>query len=349
MTILLIYVAVALGFSFLCSLLEATLLTITPSQLEAAKTEGRRWALNLQDLKRDIDRPLSAILTLNTIAHTMGATGAGAQYVRVYGDATGGIFAAALTLAVLILTEIIPKTLGARYVLFFAPFTAAFLPILETLLRPVVWFCQVITRLITCGRASEPPRFREEILAVTRLGVEQGTVKDTERRIVRNMLNLNVLKIASIMTPRPVIFCLPESLSLEEFAERVNDKHFSRIPVYGDSVEQITGFVLSVELLRAFLQKERGNIGDFKRELLFVPESMKIDVLFERLTTEQAHIAMVQDEYGSSVGLVTLEDVVETLVGIEIVDEQDEFEDMQQHARDLWKQRAKKMGIQSKE
>ncbi|MGB0743977.1 MAG: CNNM domain-containing protein, partial [Opitutales bacterium] len=215
MILLVTYISVALGFSFLCSLLEATLLTIRPSQLQTAKTSGKVWGEKLQDLKRDIDRPLSAILTLNTIAHTMGATGAGAQYARVYGDATGGIFAAMLTLAVLILTEIIPKTLGARYALFFAPFTAWFLPFLEKMLRPVVWSCQMLTRFITFGKTGHAPRHREEMLAVARLGVEEGTVKDSERRILRNMLNLNELSVASILTPRPVVFSLPESLSIE--------------------------------------------------------------------------------------------------------------------------------------
>lgn len=166
MLLLITYVCVALGFSFLCSLLEATLLTLTPTQLQSAKSEGKRWAQKLQALKQDIDQPLSAILTLNTIAHTMGATGAGAQYAKVYGDATGGIFAGLLTLAVLVFTEIIPKTLGARYSLAFAPFTAWFLPWLERVLRPVVWLCQNITRLITFGRASDRPRHREELLAV---------------------------------------------------------------------------------------------------------------------------------------------------------------------------------------
>lgn len=345
MVLLFTYVAIALGFSFLCSLLEATLLTITPSQLQAAKTSGKRWADKLQELKRDIDRPLSAILTLNTIAHTMGATGAGAQYAKVYGDATGSIFAAALTLAVLILTEIIPKTLGARYAQFFAPFTASFLPFLQTVLRPVVWFCQLVTRFVTFGKASHRPRFREEMLAVARLGVEDGTVKDSERRIVRNMLNLNELSVSAILTPRPVVFSLPESLPVAEFVKCIEGQPFSRIPVYGENTEQITGFVLCVDLLRACVKKCDGVLGDHKREILFVPESMKVDKLFEYLTTQQAHIAMVQDEYGSSIGLVTLEDVVETLVGIEIVDERDVAVDMQELARDLWKKRAAKMRV----
>jgi len=346
MLLLVTYVAIALGFSFLCSLLEATLLTIRPSQLQSAKTSGKAWGEKLQSLKKDIDRPLSAILTLNTIAHTMGATGAGAQYARVYGDATGGVFAALLTLAVLILTEIIPKTLGARYALFFAPFTAWLLPWLERLLRPVVWVCQLLTKCITLGKTGHAPKHREEMLAVARMGVEEGTVKDSERMILRNILNLCKLDVSSIMTPRPVVFSLPESLPIEALIERVEGHPFSRIPIYGERAEQIEGFVLAVEVLRACAKKETGLLKDFSRELIYVPDTMKVDALFEKLTSERTHIAMVQDEYGSTIGLVTLEDVVETLVGIEIVDEQDAVVDMQELARDLWKKRAAEMGIQ---
>lgn len=349
MFLLVTYVAIALGFSFLCSLLEATLLTIRPSQLQTAKTAGKPWGEKLQALKRDIDRPLSAILTLNTIAHTMGATGAGAQYAREFGDATGGIFAALLTLAVLILTEIIPKTLGARYALFFAPFTAWFLPWLEFFLRPVVWFCQLLTKFITFGKTGHAPRHREEMLAVARLGVEEGTVKDSERMILRNILNLHKLEVSSIMTPRPVIFSLPGSLSLEASIKRIEGQPFSRIPVYGEDAEHIDGFILSVEILRAFIKKQEGVLADYRRDILHVPDLMKVDALFEKLTSQQAHIAMVQDEFGSTVGMVTLEDVVETLVGIEIVDEQDAVVDMQEFARELWKKRAARMGIEAGE
>lgn len=347
MTLLLIYVAIALGFSFLCSLLEATLLTITPTQLQTAKSKGSRWADRLKELKRDIDKPLSAILTLNTIAHTMGATGAGAQYARVYGDATGGAFAAVLTLLVLILSEIIPKTLGARYALFFAPFTASVLPKMEFCLRPVVWLCQCITKLITFGGAHEKPKHREELLAVARLGEEEGSIRAGESRIVRNMLGLSQIKIDAIMTPRPVMFTQSENTTLQDFAEKTEAQPFSRTPVYGDNHELITGFVLRSDALQACLKDPTQTINSVKRTMTFVPELMAVDTLFRQMIKERQHIAMVQDEYGSTIGLVTLEDVVETLVGVEIVDEKDTVTDLQKLARSLWKQRAEKMGIET--
>lgn len=349
MTLLLIYIAIALGFSFLCSLLEATLLTITPTQLQTAKSNGSPWAERLQELKRDIDKPLSAILTLNTIAHTMGATGAGAQYARVYGDATGGAFAAVLTLLVLILSEIIPKTLGARYALFFAPFTAGVLPKMEFCLRPVVWLCQCITRLITFGRAHEKPKHREALLAIARMGEEDGSIHASESRIVRNMLNLSQIKIDAIMTPRPVMFTLAESTTLQDFADETDTRPFSRIPVYGDNHEIITGFVLRSNALQACLKDPKQTIATVKHTMNFVPKLMMVDTLFRQMIKEQQHIAMVQDEYGSTIGLVTLEDVVETLVGVEIVDENDTVEDLQKLARRLWKQRAQEMEINTGE
>lgn len=345
MTLLLLYVAIALGFSFLCSLLEATLLTITPTQLQTAKTNGRRWAERLQELKQDIDRPLSAILTLNTIAHTMGATGAGAQYARVYGDATGGAFAAVLTLLVLVLSEIIPKTLGARYTLLFAPFTAAALPVLEWVLRPVVWLCQWITKLITFGSAQTEPKHREELLAVARLGEEDGSLDAGETRIVSNMLSLSQIKINAIMTPRAVMFNLSETTTLQEFADQAEKSPFSRIPVYGENHEEITGFFLRSDALLACLKDPTQTVTSIIRKMTFVPELMKVDTLLHQMIEQRNHIAMVQDQYGSTIGLVTLEDVVETLVGVEIVDEKDTTDDLQKLARRLWQQRAEQMGI----
>lgn len=346
MGLLILYVSVALGFSFLCSLLEASLLTITNTQLQAAKSNGKRWPERLQKLKQDIDKPLAAILTLNTIAHTMGATGAGAQYARVYGDATGGIFAGALTLAVLVLTEIIPKTLGARYAGFFAPFTAAVLPFLQAVLRPIVFVCQLITQLITFGRSAEAPKHREELLAVARLGEVEGTIKAGESRIVRNMLELHRINVAAIMTPRPVIYLLPEAATLTEFVERTGKTKFSRIPVYAESSEMISGFVLRSDALQACLEDPTQKLVALKRDIAFVPNLMKVDDLIQRMLDQKWHIAMVQDEFGSTVGLVTLEDALETLMGVEIMDEHDRVSDLQAHARKIWHKRARERGIE---
>jgi len=344
-TLLVVYVLVALGFSFLCSLLEATLLTVTPTAIETAKQGGRGWAARMERLKSDIDRPLSAILTLNTIAHTMGATGAGAQYVKVFGDATGGIFAGGLTFAVLVFTEIIPKTLGARYAMFFAPFTAWFLPWLQWVLAPIVWFCQQITRLLTRGRAQVAPQHREELLAVAQLGEREGALKTEEGRMLRNILQLGEMRVSDIMTPRPVIFMLPENTTLERFAKTIADKPFSRVPVYGRNSDEVTGFVLRSEALQACLHDPQAQLSTVRRAIESVPAVVGVDRVFRQLLRNGQHLLLVRDEFGTTVGLVTLEDVLETVVGVEIVDEKDRVADLQLLARRLWKERASRMGI----
>ena len=345
MTLLVTYVVIALGFSFLCSLLEATLLTVTPSAIQAAKTRGKAWANRMEALKRDIDKPLSAILTLNTIAHTMGATGAGAQYTKEFGSATGGIFAGVLTLAVLVLTEIIPKTLGARYAGFFAKPTAYFLPWLQTSLSPIVWACQQITRLISFGKAHGVPQHREELLAVAKLAEMAGDLNIGESRILHNILDLGSISVTDIMTPRPVMYSLPADMTLERFAHEVERRPFSRIPIYDEHADNIQGFVLRSDGLLGCIKNPDKTLASIRRPLHSVPSIMRVDKLLEQLTRENHHFVLVEDEFGTIVGLVTLEDVIETLMGVEIVDESDKIEDMQELARQLWMKRAKRMGL----
>ena len=345
MTLLVIYVLIALGFSFLCSVLEATLLTLSPTTIEAARRGGARWADVMAGLKEDIDRPLSAILTLNTIAHTMGAAGAGAQYAKEYGAGTEAIFAGVLTFAILIFTEIIPKTLGARFALQLASPTAWFLPKLMWILTPLVWLCGQVTRLITFGRASEKPMHREELLAVARLGEAEGQLKTSETTIVRNILQLGEVGVTDIMTPRPVVFMLEEDLPIEGFAERIDGKPFSRIPLTGGEDGHVEGFVIRAEVLLAAVKGETGSLGQLKRPVHMIPSSVHVDRVFEMMLAEGHQLVMVQDEFGTTVGLVTLEDVLETIVGVEIVDEHDQIADLQVLARNLWKDRAKRMGI----
>ncbi len=342
------YVLLALGFSFLCSLLEATLLTVTPSSIEAAKQRGAKWAAGFEKLKSDIDKPLSAILTLNTVAHTMGATGAGVQYVKVFGDATGGLFAGALTLAILVFTEIIPKTLGARHALFFAPATARFLPWLQFALAPLVWLCQQITRLITFGAASQAPKHREELLAVVKIGEDLGELHSSEVEIVRNILKLREVRVSDIMTPRSVIYSLPEDTLLSDLPALIETKPFSRIPVHAVNPDEITGFVIRADALLAGLKNPDGSgkLADLCRPIEATQKEFPVDRLFQRLLAEGHHIMLVIDEFGTVVGLVTLEDVLETIMGVEIMDEKDQVADLQLLARNLWKERARRMGME---
>jgi CBS domain containing-hemolysin-like protein len=352
MTLLVTYVLLAIIVSFLCSLLEATLLTLTPSAVSRAKQNGLPWGARMEKLKEDIDRPLSAILTLNTIAHTMGAAGAGAQYAKISGNQGEAIFAAGLTLAILVFTEIIPKTIGARFANSLAPFTTWFLPIIITLLKPIVIASKSITKLIA-PRATvfDSSEHRDELLAMARIGEESGSLGERESLFVHNLIQLHAMKVWDIMTPRPVIFSLPQSTLLIDFAKLIEDKPFTRIPVYDKNNDDFTGFVIRGDALLAHLKDDddTGTLADVLLPIAMTPEYTPVDALFQRFIAERHHIMLVTDEFGTTVGLVTFEDIIETIFGFEIIDEKDKVPDLQQHARTLWQERAKKMGIHLEE
>ncbi len=347
-SLLVTYILVALIFSFLCSLLEASLLTLTPTSVSRAIENGLPWGEKMAVLKADIDRPLSAILTLNTIAHTMGAAGAGAQWAQITGNRWEAIFAGALTIAILVITEIIPKTIGARYAIQFAPFTTVFLGFLTTALKPLVLASKSITSMIaTEEREHDPAIQREEILAMARIGHESGSLRERESQFVQNLIQLNAMKVSDIMTPRPVIFSLPQSTPLPEFATLIENKPFTRIPVYDKGNDDFTGFIIRGDALIAHLKDhyDTGTLADVLLPIAITAEYTPVDALFQRFIAERHHIMLVTNEFGTTVGLVTLEDIIETIFGIEILDETDHHPDLQHHARNLWQERAKKMGI----
>ncbi|MCJ1960877.1 CNNM domain-containing protein [Novosphingobium mangrovi (ex Hu et al. 2023)] len=342
MALLVFYVALALCVSFLCSLLESSMLTLTPSQVRTFEQRGAPWARKLKRLKDDVDRPLAAILTLNTIAHTMGAAGAGAQYAKLYGSGSEAVFAALLTVAILIITEIIPKTIGARYASVLAPFCAWILPPMIAVLAPLVWASRLITKLIAFGRTAETPRHREELLAVTSLGQASGQIDTAEARFLNNMLQLDRIKTADVMTPRTVVFSLSQDIALDELTEKVRKSPFTRIPVSGEGVDEIRGFVIKHDVLDLLMDEDCDEQGfaELIRPLPSVLDQLSVDRLFHRFISEHHHILMVVDEYGSFLGLVTLEDVLETIFGFEIVDELDAVDDLQEYARELSRRRA---------
>jgi CBS domain containing-hemolysin-like protein len=347
MGLLILYVALALGVSFLCSIMEAVLLSVTPSYVAALDQEapGSVAAERLQGLKADIDRPLAAILSLNTIAHTVGAAGAGAQAAEVYGDTYVGVISAVLTFLILVFSEIIPKTLGAVYWRRMAPTIALVLTPIMWLLSPLVWMSQILTRVLS--RGEERVSFsREEFTAMAELGEEEGVFEEKESRILKNLFRFNSLRVLDIMTPRTVMFDLPEDKVIGEVVSDYDEFRFSRIPVYGADRDDVTGYVLKDEmLLRAAQEDHDVPLRDLRREMLVVRETLPLPDLLERMLDRLEHIALVVDEYGGVSGLVSMEDVVETLLGLEIVDEADSVEDMQALARQQWFRRAQKLGM----
>ncbi|ABW66669.1 hemolysin family protein [Desulfosudis oleivorans] len=343
---LVVYVVMALGFSFLCSVAEAVLLSITPSYIEGLKDRQPVLAARLKRLKQDnVDRSLSAILTLNTIAHTVGAIGAGAQATILFGSTWFGLFSAAMTLAILFLSEIVPKTIGAVYWTKLTGPTALFVKTLITILYPIVWLSEKMTKFIAHGKAL-PVFNKDELIAMARAGAAAGQIRGKESKIIQNLFRFESLKVTDIMTPRSVISALSETMTINDALQQITRTPFSRLPLYRSHIDDITGFVLKDDVLIFAAQKRSSErLKALKRKIVVVPESLSLAALLERLLKERQHIAIVVNEHGGTDGLVTLEDLIETLMGMEIVDETDDVVDMRALARSRWVKRAKAMGL----
>ena len=344
--LLIIYVLLALVFSFLCSVAESVLLSITPSFIEGQKERRPKHAALLKRLRQDkVDQSLAAILTLNTIAHTVGAIGAGAKATVVFGSAWFGLFSAVMTLLILFFSEIIPKTLGAVYWTTLVGPISSFLKILIVLLYPIVWISERLTKLISHGKNIHIFS-RDEFIAMAQVGVETGHIRDKESRIIRNIFRFESLKVDDIMTPRTVISALPEDMKIIDSLKHVTQIPFSRLPLYTTDLDNIAGFVLKEDILINAAQKQGDQkLNTLKREILTVPDSVSLTVLLEQFLKDRQHIAIVVNEHGGTDGLVTLEDLIETIMGMEIMDETDDVEDMRALARKQWKERAKGMGL----
>ncbi|MFP4604435.1 MAG: CNNM domain-containing protein [Bacteroidales bacterium] len=346
MGLLLVYLFIALFFSFLCSMLEASLLSTTPSFIAAKVNEKKRYGIVLKKFKEKIDTPLAAILTLNTFAHTVGAAGVGAQAQEIWGDEYLSVISALLTIIILIFSEIIPKTIGASYWKGLAPFTATTLQILiYSPLYPFVILSKYITKILNKKKAGAVLS-RSEFQAMTEIGIKEGIFKEEESRILINLMKFNNIVVKSIMTPRTVVVAAPQDMTIKQFFEQHEKIRVSRIPIYYEDIDEITGYVLKDDLMENMIEKKMNKkLKGLSRNMMVVNEKMPIVKLFYRLLEEKEHIAMVVGEYGEMVGIVTMEDVIETLLGTEIVDELDNIEDMQKQAMKIWERRAKRLGL----
>ncbi len=340
MFLLLIYISVALGFSFICSVAEAVILSVSSAYVSVSVKEGKVSGKILRHLTEDINRPLAAILTLNTIAHTMGAAGAGAQAAVVFGDAYLGIASAILTLLILIFSEIIPKTLGATYWRQLAPATAYFLKYLVIILYPFILLSNRLTR----GFKEDSPLKglnRGELVAMAELSKQEGQIAVEEANIMQSLLQLEQLKIKDAMTHRTVVFSIPEEMTVETFFHKHSSVSFSRIPVYeANEPEKVSGFVMKTDLL---LAHARGNSStpliEYKKDMITLLSSMPLKDTFRHFLESRIHILLVVDEYGGLEGILTLEDLMESLLGKEIVDEKDKNVSMKKLAHIMWKRR----------
>ena len=365
MGLLLFYAFISIFFSFLCSILEAVLLSITRTFINLKKQEGKEYAEELEILKKDVDKPLIAILTLNTIAHTVGAILVGVQakaaYANLYGstprtifgiqfteDLMVGVVSTIMTILILVASEIIPKTIGATYWKRLANFTAKALGIMVFLLKwtGLMWLLQLFTRLIGKKGHHGSVLSREDFTAMTEIAHEEGVFQESESTVIKNLLKFDEILAKDVMTPRTVMKIASEDITIQEFFEANRPLRFSRIPLYKSSMDNITGFFLKDELLEAMINKKgKEKLGTIKREILVTNRNKPIPELFEKFVEQNEHVSLVVDEYGSVSGLVTQEDVIETLLGLEIMDESDNVEDLQVLARKNWESRARRLGI----
>lgn len=333
MTLILLYLIGALMLSFLCSVLEAVLLSTPVSFIAMKEEQGVRTAPLMMKYKTNVDRPVAAILTLNTVAHTIGAAGVGSESVKVFGEAYFGIISAILTLLILVLSEIIPKTIGASYWRTLAMPSAKIIRFLIVVTYPLVWLSELLTRCFS-PRIQPLTVSREEVAAMVSVGTDEGVIELAEKNMIQNFLKLSDIAAREIMTPFVVVEAVGKSTTMRQFYENKALTPFSRIPVYDTQREFIVGYVRRVDVLD-HLAKDKFDtpVREISRPILFFPETTKVDDIWQRMLERKEHISVVADEYGCMRGIVTMEDVIETMLGVEIVDECDTTEDLQAMAR----------------
>lgn len=338
MTMLFIFLFLAVFVSFTCSLLEAVILSVTPSFVSSEIKEGKKYAVVLHTLKDNIDRPLAAILTLNTIAHTVGAAGVGSEVNKIYGDQFVAIASAGLTFVVLVFSEIIPKTLGASNWKRFAPLTAYTIRFMILVLYPLVYLMEKLSEFI--GGKDKNIFTREEMIATAEIGVGHGALKKKESNIIKNLLMLDNIYVYDIMTPRSVLMALDGEQSVQDVLNDHKPIRYSRIPVFEENMDNIIGVVHRYQILEASSNDhDTQKVKELMTSLHSVPEDISVSACLDQLIHRNDHIFLVVDDYGSTMGIVTLEDAIETLLGVEIIDEFDSVADLRAYALEQWKKR----------
>jgi CBS domain containing-hemolysin-like protein len=341
MTLLLIYLFIALFISFLCSILEAVLLSVPISYLNSQAILGNKNAVLMMVLKEKVDKSLSAILTLNTVAHTVGAAGVGAQATVDF-----GIVSAVLTILVLVVSEIIPKTIGANYSRELIGISARFIKAMIFVTFPLVYLSSALTKLFSRNK-KEYSTSRDEILSLASIGKREGILTEKEHKIIQNLIKLKSIKVFEVMTPRIVVVVANEEMSLQEFMQNKDALHFSRIPVYQGSRDYISGYVLrSMVFEKLALDQFEIKLKDIRRNILSYNKSTTIINVWDEMLVKREHIALIHGDYGGMEGIITLEDIIESLLGFEIVDEKDKIEDLQLYALEKWRNKQKRYEVQ---
>ena len=344
-SLLILFLLTTLSISFLCSILESVLMSTPISFITMRESEGYKPAKRFMQYKEDSARPLAAILALNTIVNTLGAAGVGRQAQIIGGSVLFGWISAITTLLILVFAEIIPKTIGTSYYRKLMGFTTTVLRYMIMIMYPIVILIEHLTRLIQKDD-DEAAVSREEVSAMANVGEEEGVIDKDENRIIQNVIKLDHVKAYDVMTPRVVCQTASENMSLKNFYKDKDFEHYSRIPVYSESPEYITGYILRSEALECLAEdKFDMRLSEIKRDITFFNDEQSVADIWDTLLAKKEHISLIIDEYGCFQGILTLEDIIETIFGLEIIDEHDEVSDMQQFARERWKQRAKRFKV----
>ena len=339
MSLLVAYFLLAIGVSFLCSLLEAVILSLTHSQIGMLVKTNPKQGKMLQKLKDDINRPLAAILTLNTISHTLGAAGMGAQVLYLYGSGAVAIASAVLTFCILVFSEILPKTIGAYFCRSLAIPSAYLIKFLMVIAFPFVWLSNTLSKSIS---SKEDKVSREEIAAMAEMGEDEGSIDEQESDIIENLFRLKEIQIEDILTPRSVIYAFEDTQTVGKIMDSTEDIIFSRIPVFNDNIDNIIGMVYKDNLLETMADDYfEKTMSELIEPVEQVYEKESVETILNKFIKNRSHMFIVKDEFGGTTGIVTLEDCIETLLGVEIMDESDEVADMRKLAKDQQRQKRK--------
>lgn len=342
LSLLLLFLFGAMSISFLCSILESVLMSTPLSYITMREDAGYKLATRFKEYKTDNGKPIAAILSLNTIANTIGAAGVGAQVTDAFGSQWFGLVSAVTTILILVFSEIIPKTIGTTYWKRLMGFTARAIRLLIVIMYPLVIIIGLLTKLFS-GKEEETAVSREEVAAMADVGEDEGVLDEDENKIIQNVIKLDDVKAYDVMTPRAVAAIAPEGMTLKDFYDEDECSHFSRIPVYADDPEYITGYILRSDALEDLAEDHFDKtLKDIKRDVPLFNEEQSISDIWESLLKQKVQIGIIIDEYGSFQGILTMEDIIETIFGLEIIDENDEVTDMQQYARERWQQRQKR-------
>ena len=342
MDLLIIFFVLSVGVSFLCSILESVLLSVNMSYVAVLEKDKPKVGGLLRLHKENINKSIASILILNTIANTLGAAAVGAQASLVFGNGAVVYVSVVLTFAILFLSEIIPKTIGAIYWKSLAPISAQIIRIFIWLTYPIILTTLFVTNKISNGKEDSNSLTKDELLESMLLSEDEGIIDEKESDVIENVLKLDKIKVMDVLTPRSVVFAIDDTMTIKEVIQTKEDIFkFSRIPVYKDSIEDVTGLVMTKKIFRQALIDDSVTVGSIKKKIFSLNENIPVSKALDLFISKKDHMFLVKDKYDQTEGIITLEDCIETVLGVEIVDESDSTVDMRELAKQRMKERRK--------